>query len=160
MVLYKINSQQVDMPLHSTHYSDNKSEMVSMLWSSSKYQFDCLWSNLGLVLNWLFTVRVTVRVVVFNSHFQQHFIYIMAVSFIGGGNRSARRKRPTCLKSLTNFYHIMLYGGHLAWVGFELTTSMVIGIDCKGSYKSNYHAFTTRTPPAVYSRWVRIKSDI
>ena len=27
----------------------------------------------------------------------------MAVSFIGGGNRSTRRKPPTCRKSLTNF---------------------------------------------------------
>jgi len=27
----------------------------------------------------------------------------MAVSFIGGGNRSTRRKPPTCCKSLTNF---------------------------------------------------------
>jgi len=30
----------------------------------------------------------------------QYFSYIVAVSFIGGGNR---RKRPTCHKSLTNF---------------------------------------------------------
>ena len=37
----------------------------------------------------------------------------MAVSFIGGGNWSARRKLPTCHKSLTNFYHIM-YLVHLA----------------------------------------------
>ena len=29
--------------------------------------------------------------------------YIIAVSFIGGGNRSTRRKPPTCLKLLTNF---------------------------------------------------------
>jgi len=27
----------------------------------------------------------------------------MAVSFIGGGNRSTRRKPPTCPKSLNNF---------------------------------------------------------
>jgi len=27
----------------------------------------------------------------------------VAVSFIGGGNRSTRRKTPTCRKSLTNF---------------------------------------------------------
>jgi len=27
----------------------------------------------------------------------------MAVSVIGGENRSTRRKLPTCLKSLTNF---------------------------------------------------------
>jgi hypothetical protein len=32
-------------------------------------------------------------------HFQQYFSYIMAVSFIGGRNRSARRKPPTCCKS-------------------------------------------------------------
>jgi hypothetical protein len=36
-------------------------------------------------------------------HFQQHFSYIVAVSFIGGGNRITRRKPPTCLKSPTNF---------------------------------------------------------
>jgi hypothetical protein len=35
--------------------------------------------------------------------FQQFFSYIVAVSFIGGGNRSTRRKPPTCRKSLTNF---------------------------------------------------------
>ena len=47
-------------------------------------------------------------------HFQQYFSYIVAVSFIGGGNRSTQRKPPTCCKSLTNFYHIMLYEEHLA----------------------------------------------
>jgi len=36
-------------------------------------------------------------------HFQQYFSYIMEVSFIGGGNRSMRRKPPTCRKSLTKF---------------------------------------------------------
>jgi hypothetical protein len=43
-----------------------------------------------------------------------------------------RRKSLTCLKSLTNF-HIMLYGVHLTWVGFELTTLVVVGTDCIGS---------------------------
>jgi hypothetical protein len=36
-------------------------------------------------------------------HLKQYFSYIVAVSFIGGGNRSTRRKPPTCRKSLTNF---------------------------------------------------------
>ena len=36
-------------------------------------------------------------------HIQQYFSYIMAVSFIDGGNRSTRRKLPTCRKLLTNF---------------------------------------------------------
>jgi hypothetical protein len=36
-------------------------------------------------------------------HYQQYFSYIVAVSFIGGGNRSTQRKPATCRKSLTNF---------------------------------------------------------
>jgi hypothetical protein len=31
-------------------------------------------------------------------------------------------------------YHIMLYRAHLAWDGFELTTLVVIGIDCIGGF--------------------------
>jgi Na+/pantothenate symporter len=61
---------------------------------------------------------VRFRVMVFNA------TYIMAVSFIGGGNRrQASDKR----------YHIMLHRVHLAWAGFELTILMVIGTDCIGS---------------------------
>ena len=37
----------------------------------------------------------------FQHHFQQYFNYIVAVSFISGGNRRTRRKPPTCRKSLT-----------------------------------------------------------
>ena len=44
-------------------------------------------------------------------------------------------------------YHIMLYWVHLAWVGFKLTTFVVIGIDCIGSCKSNYHMNMTTTTP-------------
>jgi hypothetical protein len=33
---------------------------------------------------------------VFNVAFQQYFSYIVAVSFIGGGTRSTRRKQTTC----------------------------------------------------------------
>ena len=39
-----------------------------------------------------------VCLMVFQHHFQQYFNYIVAVSFISGGNR---RKPPTCRKSLT-----------------------------------------------------------
>ena len=44
-----------------------------------------------------------VCLIVLKRHFQQYFSYIMAVSFIGGGNRCTRRKPLTCRKSLTNF---------------------------------------------------------
>jgi hypothetical protein len=46
-----------------------------------------------------------------------------------------------------NLYHIMLYRIHLAWTGLELTTLMVIGTDCIGSYKSNYDTIMTTTVP-------------
>ena len=41
----------------------------------------------------------------------------------------------------------MLYRIHLAWVGFELTALVVIGNDCIGSCKSNYHTITTTMAP-------------
>ena len=48
---------------------------------------------------------------VFNATFNNIFVfqlyYMVAVSFIGGGNRSTYIKPPTCRKSLTNLYHIM-----------------------------------------------------
>jgi hypothetical protein len=50
---------------------------------------------------------------------------------------------------IDKLYHIMLYQVHLTWVGFELTTSVVIGTDCIGSFKSNGLTIMTATTPAV-----------
>ena len=44
-------------------------------------------------------------------------------------------------------YRIMLYRVHIAWVRFELTTSVVIDTDCIGNNKSNYHTIMTTTDP-------------
>jgi hypothetical protein len=44
-------------------------------------------------------------------------------------------------------FHIILHRVHLAWAGFELTTLVVIGTDCIGSYKSNYHKIMYTTAP-------------
>ena len=40
-------------------------------------------------------------------HFQQYFSYIVAVSYIGGGNQRILRKPPTCCKSLTTLSHVV-----------------------------------------------------
>jgi len=42
-------------------------------------------------------------------------------------------------------YHIMLCTSHLS--RFEFTTSVVIGTECIGSCKSNYHTITATTTP-------------
>jgi len=50
-----------------------------------------------------------------SRHFQQYVSYIVAVNFIGGGNR---RKPPTCCKSLTNFITYCCIEYTSPWTGY------------------------------------------
>jgi hypothetical protein len=55
-------------------------------------------------------------------------------------------EKTTDLSQVTDkLYHIMLCTS--PWSRFELTTSVVIGTDCIGSCKSNYHVITAMTVP-------------
>jgi len=58
-------------------------------------------------------------------------------------NPESREKPPTCHKSLTNFITCcMEYISPKS--GFQLTNLVVIGTDCTGGCKSNYHARNKR----------------
>ena len=73
--------------------------------------------------------------------------------FYWWSNQSIRRKSLTCHKSLTNFITKSCIEYILPWVGFELTTWVVISTDYIGSCNSNYHTITTTTTTRIYLTW-------
>jgi hypothetical protein len=83
----------------------------------------------------------------------------MAVSFIGGGNRSTWRKPLTCCKSLTNSYHIMWYQVHLAMRGIQtLNVScdrhwLHMLFETQLSYDHNSPLYTDMVKPHVYTKY-------
>ena len=105
----------------------------------------------------VYIVRLGVMAMVFNATFKQLFRYIVEVSFISGENRSTRRKTTDLPQVITNkLDHIILYRVHLTWAGFELTTLVVIGTDCTGSYKSNYQPYNDdHDDPSILYEWYK-----
>jgi hypothetical protein len=111
----------------------------AQLWKVGKYQR----GKLGIVAVCLF-------VCLFDG-VQQHFSYIVAVSFIGGRNRRTRRKPPICRKSLTNFITSCCTPSPDRVSNSQ--TSVVIGTDYIGNCRSHYHTIMTTTGRNVTIQW-------
>ena len=76
---------------------------------------------------------------------------------IGWWRKPEYSEKTTDLSQVTdNLYHMMFYGVHLAWTGFQFTTLVVINTDCTGSCKSNYHTIMITTAPGSDKRnwWI------
>jgi hypothetical protein len=88
--------------------------------------------------------------------FDQYFSYIFEVSFIGWAEYLGK---TTNLQEVTDkLYQIMLCTS--PWAGFELTTSVVIGTDCIGCYKSNYRMIKATTAQSIYLNNVETKCPL
>ena len=111
----------------------------------TNYFFKTVMNVLDKMLEYIFIFQKCLmvkdqRIVVFNTTFNN-------ISVISWGavllmeETGENHDLPQVTEKL---YHIMLHWVHLPWARFELTL-VVIGTDCIGRYKSNYHTINTMT---------------
>ena len=84
---------------------------------------------------------------VFNATFNNIFLLVEETGIPGERHRSVVNQWET-------LSHNVFYRVHLAWVRFELTTLVVIGTDCIGRCKSNYHTITTTTAFKAWTSYI------
>ena len=95
----------------------------------------------------VYRVRVRVRFMVFNATINDISVISWRSDLLAEEN-GVPRENHWSSTSHWQLYHIMFIEYNSPRAGGELTTLSVVGTDCIGSYKFNYHAITMT--PHVY----------
>jgi hypothetical protein len=84
----------------------------------------------------------------FSTIFQLYNVSWWSVLLVEETGEPGENHRPVASHWQTISHSVVSSTPHLS--GFKLTTSVVIGTDCIGSCKSNYHSITTKMVPTFY----------
>jgi hypothetical protein len=88
------------------------------------------------------------RVMVFNAIFNNiSVISWRSVLLVEETGVPRENHWPVTSHRQTLSHNVVSFKSTLPWVGFELTTLVVIGTDCTGSCKFNHHTITTTMVP-------------
>ena len=91
---------------------------------------------------WFQLCRLRFRVMAFNVTFNNiSVISWQSILLVEENGVPGKNHRPVASHWQTLSHNNTEYS--LPWTGFKLTTLVVIGTDCTGSRKSNYHMMTT-----------------
>jgi hypothetical protein len=89
---------------------------------------------------------------VFNATFNTISVISWQSVFLVEETGVPRENHWLCRKSQINFITSCCIKYSSPWKRFELTTLVLIGTDCTGSCKSNYHMVTTKMAPYLLVR--------
>ena len=105
------------------------------------YRLNIIRSSGIMLVDWVYWALVINFVPLYRFSIQYGLLqYFPKLYIILYNNRGVVHVNPTTIRSRPP----CMFGEYTSpWVQFKLTTSVVIGTDCIGSYKSNYHTITT-----------------